>query len=126
MRLEKLHTKIQNKVFVKATGWVNIEDYDRLKKIADRFNTIARFIQECSVAENNIKEQYDNLKKEIKKQRKIVEQNKDRNVKTKDYGRLNKLEDDLVSLLDEHLDAGNIPDYLVEGIQFSIDTFLPN
>ncbi|WKN43572.1 DUF6414 family protein [Tunicatimonas pelagia] len=126
LTIEELHDKLANKIFVKATGWVNIEDYDRLKKIAERFNAISMFIQECSVEGTDIKEQYGQLKKEIKKQRKIISQYKDRNAKTKDTARLNKLEEDLITLLDENIEGGKIPQYLVDGIQLFIDTFLPN
>lgn len=94
--INEIHSSLQNKVFIKATGWINIEDYDRLKKIANRFNSISSFIQECSVEGTEIKDQYDSLKKDIKKQRKIINQNKDRNIKAKDTARLSKLEDDLL------------------------------
>lgn len=123
---EELHKLLQSKSFIKATGWVNIEDYDRLKKIADRFNSISQFIQECSIANSVEKEQYDALKKDLKKQRKLINNQKDRNKKTKDTLRLNKLEEDLETLLDEFNDTGKIPEYLVNGIQLFIDTFLPD
>lgn len=126
LNVSDLHLKLKKKIFVKATGWVNIEDYDRLKKIAERFNAISMFIQECSVESSGIKDQYDQLKKEIKKQRKIIEQYKDRNIKARDSSRLNKLEEDLITLLDENIEGGKIPQYLVDGIQLFIDTFLPN
>ncbi|WP_422005548.1 DUF6414 family protein [Roseivirga pacifica] len=126
LNIADLHQKLKDKIFIKATGWVNIEDYDRLKKIAERFNAISIFIQECSVEGSGIKDQYDQLKKEIKKQRKIIEQYKDRNAKAKDSARLNKLEEDLIILLDENIEGGKIPQYLVDGIQLFIDTFLPN
>lgn len=126
LNVTDLHQKLKEKIFVKATGWVNIEDYDRLKKIAERFNSISMFIQECSVEGTDIKDQYDLLKAEIKKQRKIIDQHKDRNIKSKDTLRLNKLEEELISLLDKHIDGGKIPQYLVDGIQLFIDTFLPN
>jgi hypothetical protein len=123
---EKLHQLLKSKSFIKATGWVNIEDYDRLKKIAKRFNSISQFIQQCSIADSDEKEQYDILIQDLKKQRKLVNSQKDRNVKTKDNIRLNKLEDDLEKLLDEYNDTGKIPEYLVNGIQLFIDTFLPD
>lgn len=126
LTVSELHEKLKEKIFVKATGWVNIEDYDRLKKIAERFNAISMFIQECSVEGSQIKDQYDQLKKEIKKQKKLIAQYKDRNAKAKDATRLNKLEEDLIALLDENIERGKIPDYLVDGIQLFIDTFLPN
>jgi hypothetical protein len=66
LNVADLHQKLKDKIFVKATGWVNIEDYDRLKKIAERFNAISMFIQECSVEGSDIKDQYDQLKKELK------------------------------------------------------------
>lgn len=124
--IAELHEQLQNKSFIKATGWVNIEDYDRLKEVASRFNSISRFIQECGIAESPAKEQYNQLKDEIKKQRKIIEQQKDRNIKTKDTSRINKLEDDLDALLNEHVKSNQVPAYLVDGIQLFIDTFLPN
>lgn len=124
--IEKLHLQLKSKTFIKATGWVNIEDYDRLKKIAKRFNSISQFIQECSIAESDEKEQYDNLVRELRKQRKIVNRQKDRNIKVKDNLRLNKLEEDLETLLNEYNDTGKIPEYLVEGIQLFIDTFMPD
>lgn len=123
--VEKLHKQLKSKTFIKATGWVNIEDYDRLKKIAKRFNSISQFIQECSIAESDEKEQYDALVLELKRQRKIVNSQKDRNVKVKDNAKLNKLEEDLEKLLDEYNNTGKIPEYLVTGIQLFIDTFLP-
>lgn len=123
---EQLHKLLKEKSFIKATGWVNIEDYDRLKKIADRFNDISQFIQECSIADSVEKEQYDALKKDLKKQRKLVNKQSDRNSKSKDLLRLNKLEEDLETLLDEFNDTGKIPEYLVNGIQLFIDTFLPD
>ena len=124
--IEKLHKQLKSKTFIKATGWVNIEDYDRLKKIAKRFNSISQFIQECSIAESEAKEQYDTLVQELKRQRKIVNSQKDRNIKVKDNARLNKLEEDLEKLLDEHNNTGKIADYFVNGIQLFIDTFLPD
>lgn len=124
--IAELHKQLQNKTFIKATGWVNIEDYDRLKKVASRFNSISRFIQECGIAESPAKEQYNQIKDEINKQRKLIERRKDRNIKIKDTARLDKLEDDLDALLNEHVESGQVPTYLVEGIQLFIDTFLPN
>lgn len=124
--IEDIYSQLEGKSFIKATGWVNIEDYDRLSLIAQRFNSIARFIQECSLANTEDKGEYEKVRKELEAHKRQTSQNKDRNAKAKDTARIAKLEEDLEKLMDGHLNKNSIPEYLVEGVQNFVSTFLPN
>lgn len=122
--IEGVHASLLNKTFVKATGWVSIEDYDRLMLISERFNDISTFINECGVSQTGNVD-YIKLRKDLDRLKKEAKSKKDRNTSVKELARISKLESDLQELVFNISGNDKIPEYLVEGIQLFINTFLP-
>lgn len=107
--------------YVKVEGWATIEDYERLKRLAEKFNDISRFIKECQIDNSEVGDEVKKLHQQLEDFRKKVSKETNPNKKAQEQAKLKKLQSDF----DRITQADKIPDYLINGIQLFINTFLP-
>lgn len=114
---ESIRSALQNKPYVIAEGWAVIEDYNRISRISERFNDVIKFITKGSLESLKELPEYAEL-------RQTIENEKDRNKKSKLKSELNALLNQLKK--EKQSDLSPIDDWLIDGMKNWIDTFMPN
>ena len=114
--------KVPNLTYIKSTGWSSFEDFERFKRIMKNFNEIQRLIF-TSALENNpeiiqLKEQINNLRKEIKASRKPN--------KTAELKKLLAIEKNLDKKIEEESGAVFLDEIFVDRVETFLNTFSPN
>lgn len=108
--------------YIKAYGWSQFEDFERLKNIFSNFNEIQRLIYSSQLLENpeikNIQLQI----REAKKHTKTLE----RNQKAKELSRLKSLERQFDNKLQELSEIHVFDDEYINRMKLFLDTFSPN
>jgi len=115
--------KIPDFTYIKATGWGNFEDFDRFKRIFTNFNDIQRLIFESQLIENP---EVIELKNQLTESKKIANQNKDRNFKTKELNKIKALEKKLDDLLKKETEMHLFDEVWIDRVKKFMDTFSPN
>lgn len=112
----------QNFSFIKANGWSQFEDFERLKNIFSNFNEIQRLIFSSQLLENSevksIQQQIEDAKKRVK--------NLERNQKAKELSHLKSLEKRFDDKLKELTDIHVFDDDYINRMKMFLDTFSPN
>lgn len=110
---------------IKAEGYVVLEDYERITRIAHNYEDITAFINnsvKSSLKENpeyrQIIEQIDVMIEDIKKM-------KNGQAKTKKKQELKEFEDNLNSLLDSN-QVGKVDEWIIDGLKTWVRVFLPD
>lgn len=112
----------QNFSFIKANGWSQFEDFERLKHIFSNFNEIQRLIFSSEVLENpDVKI----LQQQIKDAKKSA-QHLERNQKAKELNRLKAFEKQFDNKLKELTDIHIFDDDYINRMKMFLDTFSPN
>ncbi|MGH1461112.1 MAG: DUF6414 family protein [Neptuniibacter sp.] len=119
-------TKIfESALCIKAEGYVVLEDYDRITRIAHNYEDITNFINnsiKSSLTETpelkEIIEQIDVMKEDIKKM-------KNGSAKTKKKHELNEFENNLNALLSSK-QVGKVEDWIIDGLKTWVRVFLPD
>lgn len=104
--VEIIRSKFSNKAYIRAEGWAVIEDYVRLKRIADNFNNITEYIKKCTISSNS--ELADKIR-EIKENQKLSK----------------KRREELLKDIDNLTGLGSVPEWHINGMKLFIDTFMP-
>jgi hypothetical protein len=114
---ELIRSKLSGASYVRAKGWVSIEDYRQIYKIINKFNELADYIGKCSLIN---KKEY----KEIVEQLKIakVEANDGKNKSARIKAR--NLEDDLKKL-EQIKEIIPLEKWFTDGPSLFIDTLMP-
>lgn len=112
--------------YVRATGWTLIEDYERMKFIAQRHNTICEFVRKS--ASENIKdtEEYKNLEIQLEKLKADANQQKDRNERARMKTQIQALGKQIDEVVDSAISIGDVDQWIIDGFQTWVDTFMPN
>lgn len=108
--------------FIKANGWSQFEDFERLKNIFSNFNEIQRLIFSSQLLENP---EVKSMQQQIKDAKKGVE-NLERNQKAKELNRLKSLEKQFDNKLQELTDIHVFDDDYINRMKMFLDTFSPN
>ncbi len=111
---------------VRAEGWAVFEDYERIKRISERFNSVMEFIGRCGMRELEKSPDYQALMESLDDARKAAEANKDRNQRAKDLEKLKTIERRFQAVIEEQTGLTPVDEWLLEGMGFFIDTFMPN
>ncbi|AFT67370.1 hypothetical protein [Cycloclasticus sp. P1] len=119
-------TKIfENALCIKTTGYVVLEDYERITRIAHNYEDITAFVNNSikSVLNDNpefkeITDQIDIMKDDIKKM-------KNGQAKTKKKNELNEFESNLNALLDTS-QIGKVEEWIIDGLKTWVRVFLPD
>lgn len=122
---ESTHELLRNSYYVKAHGWVLIEDYERIKFVAGNYNEIMTFVNKSS--ESNIKssDEYKAVVSSIEMLRQGLTSIKDRNLKSQKHIEIKKLEKELERNIKSAGESGKIEDWISKGLNSWVDTFMP-
>jgi hypothetical protein len=121
---ENIRKSIGKKPYIIASGWSVIEDYRRILSISQKFNEITKFIARCATEAVKQSSEYQDLQLQIDAARQSAKTIKDRNKKAQAKLRLKTLEQSINSKVKSELSG--VDQYLLDGIQLWIDTFMPN
>jgi len=111
------------RAYVRASGWVTIEDYEKLLYFTDHFKELGRFIGMCGLqGDEGAQKVLADL--EVAKQKANEESN--RNKKSQVLARIAKLEEQVDAAIDSAVNLSGVPDFLVRGIRLFVESFLPN
>lgn len=109
--------------YVKATGWGSFEDFERFKRILTNFNEIQRLIFESVLLDNP---ELVALREQLSEAKKIVNQNKDRNNKTKELSKVKAIEKRIDELLKTETDIHLFDEDWISKVKTFLDTFSPD
>jgi hypothetical protein len=110
--------------YVRCTGWCVMEDYEKMKGIADRYNDVFGFIRRSSIEGLKESDEYKTLKGQIEQLKEDANSNKDRNKKAIAKRSIRKLEQDLDTQLANSSELSGVDEWIIEGIKTWIDTFM--
>lgn len=120
-----LHDKLGDKFYIKAEGWGVIEDYQRLKGLAQKLNNINAFIKQCASYSLEKTPESQELRTLISQKKGEVLAIQDRNKRKVEESKLKKLESKLYEEVREKTGLKGVDDWLLDGIVDFIDTFMP-
>lgn len=109
--------------YVKATGWGSFEDFERFKRILTNFNEIQRLIFESVLLENP---ELVALREQLSEAKKIANQNKDRNNRTKELSKVKAIEKRIDELLKTETDVHLFDEDWISKVKTFLDTFSPD
>ncbi|MEH6706234.1 MAG: hypothetical protein V7691_15675 [Galbibacter orientalis] len=115
--------EIPNYSYIKATGWGGFEDFKRFKRIFSNFNDIQRLIYESQLLNNP---ELTLLRGQLEDAKKIANQNKDRNNRTKSLTKIKAIEKNIDKLLKEETKVHLFDEGWIEKVKTFLDTFSPN
>ena len=124
--LETVHSRVRSAAYVRAEGWSILEDFDRLKKISGQHNRLLEFIGRCSMGQLAENHEFKAASRELDAARKRIDEIKDRNKRSKEEKRLRALEEKVGELIADSTGLSGNPEWLMEGIGFFIDLFMPS
>lgn len=111
------------RAYVRATGWVTIEDYEKLIYFTDNFKELGRFIGMCGLQGN---ETFKTVFSEIEAAKQKANEEANRNKKSQLLARIAKLEEQVDAAIESAVSLSSVPDFLVRGIRLFVKSFLPN
>lgn len=124
---ESLHELVSKPSFIVAEGWVSIEDYNRFKNIASDFKALVAFLNKCRVHSIEQSAEFRNLQEALRAVREEVKEERNGQRKAQMKFQLKSMEEQINGLLRTGGTIDDdVPDWLLEGIQSFIDTFMTN
>lgn len=120
-----VHENLIGKFYIKAEGWGVIEDYQRIKGIAQRYNNINNFIGQCVVSSLEENSDYQELKNSIKKQKEEISLIKDVKKRKTAEKKILHHENKLKEMIRDLSGLTGVDEWLTDGIVDFIDTFMP-
>ena len=120
------HPLLRKAFYVRATGWALIEDYEKMKFIAQRHGKICEFISMS--ARSNLKDtdEYKQLEQQIAELKSSAGEQKDRNQKARQKVQIKALEKQLEETLDSATTLEGVDQWIIDGFEAWVDTFMPN
>lgn len=114
---------LKSTLCVKCTGRMVIEDYERLKKIADDFPEVIKLVNQS--AESTLKEhpEYKRLEQQAKELEAVQG---DRNKKSQGKQKAKEVRKALQDLIEQNQSVGSVPQWILDGMKTWIDAFLPS
>lgn len=109
--------------YIKSTGWGSFEDFERFKRILSNFNDIQRLIFESVLLENP---EMIALKKQLADVKKVANENKDRNVRSKELNAIKAIEKNIDNLLSGQTEIHLFDEEWIRKVKIFLDTFSPN
>jgi|SRR5581483_8457075 len=123
---EEVRNLLQPSSYVRAEGWVSIEDYDRIQRIAGEFPALLEFIQRCAASGVEQSEELQELRRQLDEQRQRAIGQPNKQARQHALRQVSNLEKQFTSALKEATRPEAPPEqWLIEGIQKWIDVFLP-
>lgn len=125
-KVEQFRSLLSDKFYVKAEGKVLIEDFSKIKFIAERFNNITSFISQCTTSSIEEQQEYVDYMTSLEKEREEAKKIKDKNIRKRRERELNKREKEFKDTIKNNLEVQGIEEWLIDGIIYFIDTFIVN
>ncbi len=119
----ELRSTLKNALCVKCTGRIVIEDYERMKKIAQDFPEIVKLINRSHADSLKDTPEYQEIEQQIKA---LENTNGDRNKKSKAKQKAKGLRTGLDELVTSSPAVDIVPQWILDGMGTWIDAFLPN
>lgn len=123
--IEPLHDALSKCAYVRSTGRAIIQDFDRLKAIASKHNDLCEFLGRCSMSSLEKSEDYQRVANQLDAARAEVEAIKDRNKRSVAEKKLGKQQATLRAAIEEATGLGTVDQWLLDGVQFFVDMFMP-
>lgn len=117
---------LKNKYYIIVEGYVNIEDFDKVSFITQKYPSITEFIQQCAMSGIEESEEYQDFMKKIEEKRDEINNITDKNKRRQQNKKLDEQIHEFNKILKTNAKFEDIPGWLLEGIQLFIETFLPN
>lgn len=112
--------------YLLAEGWAVIEDYERLKRRMEHFNSLMDFLARCGRSEVEKSEVFQLTRQQITEQKRVVETIRDRRQRQQQLEPLKAIEAELEKLLDQaSAEFSRLDEWLIDGIKMWIDSFNP-
>jgi hypothetical protein len=120
---ERMRNILKSTLCVKCTGRMVIEDYDRLKKIADDFPEVVKLINQA--AESTLKENPEY--RQLEQQAEALEKTQgDRNQKARAKQQSKEIRKSLEEQVKKNQSVDSVPQWILDGMKTWIDAFLPS
>jgi hypothetical protein len=115
----------ENALCIKAEGYVVLEDYERITRIADNYEDITKFINNSILS--NLKEtpEFKNILIQIDVMKEDIKKMKNGSQKTNKKNELEKFESNLNELMASK-QVGKVDDWIIEGLKTWVRVFLPD
>lgn len=117
---------LSKKFYIRTEGWAVLEDYQRIKNIADKFKEVNEFIGKCVLSSLEQTPEYQALQSQIKDKKSEIKGLTDRNIRAKQEIILKTIEENLEKQKRKATTIGDLPDWLLKGTKNFIDAFMPN
>lgn len=121
---EKVREAIGENPYIIASGWSVIEDYRRILAISQKFNDITKFISRCAAEAIKQSPQYADAQRQLNEMQQVISTISDRDKKAVAKAQMKALEESIKNMAKAELIS--IDQYLLDGIQLWINTFMPN
>ena len=123
---ETIHNRLREAAYVRGTGWAILEDFERLKQIANKFNDLIEFIGRCSMSSLKQNPEFQSVVKELDSARNRAEKVKNPNKRASELRKVKEQELKFSDALLKATGLETLDEWLLDGIQFFIDLFMPN
>lgn len=121
----KVRNNLKNTFCVKITGRCVIEDYERIKNVADAFPDIVQLINNSHRSSIQDSPEYISVLMQVEQLEKENSSCKDRNIKSANKRQILKLKKGLQDNLDNSSQVEGVEKWVLDGMKTWIDTFLP-
>jgi len=125
LREPKLRQMLSTSLCIKVTGRAVIEDYQRIKGVANTFPEVAKFINQS--IESGIKDtaEYREIQGKLDDLTEQLKGEKDRNVRASHEAQLKKSKANLAGMISSVASVKGVDQWILDGLKTWIDAFLP-
>lgn len=116
--IESIRNITTDAYYLRVQGWPVLEDYQRIKEAVGEFNTIAEFIDRCN------RHQFEQLEERLDEQLQEADEIEDRQQRNTVTNFLRTQKQMLNQAREDRERVGELDDWLVDGIQHWIETFM--
>jgi hypothetical protein len=109
--------------YVRCTGWPIFEDYEKMKVVAQRHNTLMDFIRHSAKSTIKDSPEYKELQAQLKDAKNQINTEKDRNKKARLKSQIKNLEKTIEGQLEDSL-GGQVDQWIIDGFSHWVDTFI--
>ncbi len=113
----------ENTLCVKAHGYVVLEDYKRITRIADNFEDITKFINLSALSKLKENPEFQELLSQIDAAKEVIKRMKNGPPKSKKKAQLEQCENSLEELISTKK-VGKVDDWIIEGLKTWVRVFL--
>ena len=124
LRNSEFRQELKNTFCIKVSGRAVIEDYERMKGIADVFPEILKLVNKSKESNLLKSAEYIELKGRVREIKESLQEVKDRNIRAKKQSDLKAIETTLAGMISGATLSG-VDQWVLDGMKTWIDAFLP-